>query len=83
MIGELAPFCLDRVGKKHSAYKSANPNLDALPKFGYAACIWMYVAVRYDLATAYQFLLPSVTLRFAVIMYALTWSIIITEISHI
>ena len=65
LLGSLLPFCLDRDGKKHSAYKCSRP------RFGCARCIWMYVAVHYlpQLVIGFCSLL-SHSLAFAVPTYA-------------
>ena len=61
-LGSLLPFCLDRVGKKHSAYKCSRP------RFGCSRCIWTRslhldaCGCALSAAACYQILLPSVTL---------------------
>ena len=70
--GACSPFVSIGLGKsivlknQQTQIQMSCPNLDTLPAFGWHGCVLC------SLSYPSQFLLPSVTLRFAVIMYALT-----------
>ena len=68
--GACSPFVSIGLAKSIVLTNALVPDLDALAAFGHARCIWTRVAVRYLLQLVIDSA-PSISLAFAVPMYAL------------